>query len=257
MYYFISDVHLGFGSREVNREKEKILIRFLEEIRKDAKEIFIVGDLFDFWIEYRQVVPKGHYRLLTKISEIVESGIKINYFSGNHDFWRGKYFKAEFGIEIINVPIEIEIKGKKFFISHGDGLSFNDTGYKILKKILQNRVSQFLYSWVHPDIGIWLAKKSSSTSRDYTSQKDYSKKDGMTEFAEQKTNEGFDFVIFGHRHFPLRKDFQNGTYINLGDWIRNFSYGVFEEGKFTLARYYDKKNNKFLSISEGEVTHKN
>jgi UDP-2,3-diacylglucosamine hydrolase len=253
IYYFISDVHLGVGSKVDEKDKENILLRFLEEIKSDAKEIFIVGDLFDCWIEYKQVVPKGHYRLLNKFYEISEKGIKISYFAGNHDFWKGRYFKDEFGIDILHNPVERTIEGRKFYISHGDGLSYKDTGYKIIKKILRSRVSQFFYSWIHPDIGVWLAKKTSASSRDYTDKKDYSEKDGMRDFAIKKINDGYEFVIFGHRHRPLIKDIGNGTYINLGDWIKHFSYGVYKDGKFTLAKYFDNKENRFLKISEGEI----
>lgn len=164
IYYFISDVHLGVKSGLSTKEQESVLLNFLNEIKIDAKELIIVGDLFDCWIEYKQVVPKGFYRFFTKLDELQNDGVEITYLSGNHDFWYGTYFKDEFGIDIIHHPISKEIEGKKFYLHHGDGLAYKDAGYKILKRILRNKFSQFLYSLVHPDIGIWLAKKSSSTS---------------------------------------------------------------------------------------------
>jgi len=253
--YFIADLHLGGEIREKETLKEKVLLSFLDHIKDDVEELFIVGDLFDWWIEYREVVPKGHYRLLAKIAEFTEAGIKITYMSGNHDFWRGKYFEEEFGIKISDSHIEKVIEGKKFYIHHGDGLAYNDTGYKILKKILRSKVSQFLYSWVHPDIGIPLAKKTSITSRGYTSKKDYTQKDGLLDVAKQIINErGFDYVIMGHRHFPQAIKEGNGLYVNLGDWICNFTYGKFKNGEFSLRRYYDFKNKAVLPEISNKIS---
>jgi UDP-2,3-diacylglucosamine hydrolase len=240
-YYFFSDVHLGLEKADKEKLKETKLIEFLDYAGKDAKEIFIVGDLFDSWIEYKRVVPKGYYRLFTKIFEIKNSGIKINYIAGNHDFWNGNYFRDEFGIEICHSHIEREIEGKKFFIHHGDGFAYKDSGYRILKKILRNKLSQRLYSLLHPDFGIWLAGGTSSTSRKHTQKKDYSKKDGMKDRALSKINEGFDFVIMGHRHKPQMLPFEKGFYINLGDWIEYFTYGVFRNGKFELKSFDETK----------------
>ena len=144
-YYFISDVHLNLKGFEAEKIQEQILIDFFDYIKNDAAEIFIVGDLFDFWIEYKYVVPKGYYRLFSKIYEVVNKNVKITYLAGNHDFWRGRYFSDEFGITIIDRNLEKQINGKKFFISHGDGLAYKDTGYRILKKILRNKISQKLY----------------------------------------------------------------------------------------------------------------
>ncbi|MEO8446148.1 MAG: UDP-2,3-diacylglucosamine diphosphatase [bacterium] len=243
-YYFFSDVHLGLESIEKERLKESKLIEFLSEASRDAKEIFIVGDLFDCWIEYKQVVPKGYFRLFTKISELTELGIKINYIAGNHDFWKGDFFREQFGIEICHTHIEREIHGKKFFIHHGDGFAHNDAGYRVLKKILRSRVSQKLYSLIHPDIGIKIAKGTSETSRNHTSTKDYSETDGMKEFATKKIEEGFDYVIMGHRHTPQMSLIQKGHYINLGDWIEHFTYGVFKDKTFELKTFYNYKRNK-------------
>lgn len=236
-YYFFSDVHLGLESREAERLKEKRLIEFLDAASGDAAEIFIVGDLFDCWIEYKQVVPKGFYRLFTKISDMAAAGIRFSYIAGNHDFWKGSYFKEEFGIEICHGHIERTIGGKKFFIHHGDGFAYNDTGYRILKKILRNRISQKLYSLIHPDIGIRLAKGTSETSREYTDQKDYSKADGLRDSAFSKIEEGFDYVVMGHRHFPQMAKHDNGYYINLGDWIKHNSYGLYRKGIFELCEF--------------------
>lgn len=246
-YYFLSDAHLGMVHYEHGKEQEDILIDFLKLlVTRKAEELIINGDFFDSWIEYRQVVPKGHYRVFSAIYDLVEAGTKITYLAGNHDFWRGKYFEEEFGVPILHHHIEREINGKKFYIHHGDGLAYKDTGYKIMKAVLRNRVSQFLYSLLHPDIGLWLAKHTSSKSRGYTSQKDYSQKDGLLDAGLKKVEEGFNFVVMGHRHKPLMIKRENGCYINLGDWMKSFSYGVFSGNKFTLKQYYDFSGKKIV-----------
>ena len=247
-YYFISDVHLGIKSgRELNKLREQVLIKFIDEIQLSAAELYIVGDLFDNWIEYKEVVPKGYYKFFTKVSEAIENGLKIYYFAGNHDFWRGKYFKEEFGIDIIHTYLEKEIDGKKFFICHGDGFAYKDTGYKILKQILRSKVSQKLYSFLHPDFGIRLARHTSHSSRKYTSHKNYSSKDGLRDFAIDKLKEGYDYIVMGHRHKPIMEKSEESFYINLGDWIGNFSYGLFESGKFSLNKYYDIETREFVN----------
>ncbi len=253
-YYFFSDVHLGMSSREEEKLKEKVLIAFLESMRIDAAEVFIVGDLFDYWIEYKSVIPKGFYKVFAKLSELIEDGIKITYLAGNHDFWKGKYFKEEFGIDINFEPIERTLENKKFFIHHGDGLAFNDTGYKILKKVLRHPVSQFLYKWIHPDIGIGLARSTSRTSRVHTHNKDYSAKDGLREFAEKKLNEGYDFILMGHRHNPSIVKFGEGIYVNLGDWIDNFTFAKFKESKFEFLKFYNKDTKEFNTKEFKEET---
>jgi UDP-2,3-diacylglucosamine hydrolase len=253
IYYFISDIHLGIKSDIGVKEQESVLLMFLDEIKKDAKELIIIGDLFDCWIEYRQVVPKGFYRFLTKLGEIINEGIKVTYLSGNHDFWYGKYFMEEFGIEIIHKPVSKEIEGKKFFLHHGDGLAYKDTGYKILKVILRSKVSQFLYSLLHPDIGIWLAKKSSSSSREYTGKKNYSLRDGLQDYAVKKFGEGYNYVLMGHRHFAYTYSENGGTYANLGDWVRIFSYGEFRNGEFKLKKFYDKDKKQIVAFDKREI----
>jgi UDP-2,3-diacylglucosamine hydrolase len=240
-YYFFSDVHLGLGMPEEEKLKEKKLVAFLESIKEDCEKLFIVGDLFDCWIEYRKVVPKGYYRLLTKLNELSESGIEVNFFSGNHDFWLNTYLRDDVGLKLYYDKYNTELDGKKFLLTHGDGLSKGDWGYKIIKKILRNRINQFLYSLVHPDIGLWLAQRSSKSSRHSTSEKSHGAV-GMQEYAAKKIEEGFDYVIMGHFHRPQnieikRKDGSNGYYITLGDWIRNFTYGVFSDGKFEIKKW--------------------
>ena len=237
--YFISDAHLGLGPKEKEREKESRLIAFLERIKIDASEIFIVGDLFDAWFEYRTVMPKGFYRLFTKFDELIRSGIAIHYLVGNHDFWVRNFFRDELGMKIYRDGFTTSLQGKQIYLHHGDGLARNDTGYKILKKILRNPVSIWLYSWIHPDIGVALASSSSKKSRQYTTTKNYGEEDGMMSFAKTKLNEGIDIVILGHRHQPVCKEIGKGTYINLGDWITHYTYAELDNGTITL-RHWDQ-----------------
>jgi UDP-2,3-diacylglucosamine hydrolase len=236
-YYFFSDVHLGLKSKEEERLKETRVVNFLDSAKTDAEKIYIVGDLFDCWIEYRKVVPKGYYRLLAKLNELVELGIEINFLSGNHDFWLNTYLRDDVGLNIFYEPVIFEKDNKKFFVAHGDGLSKGDTGYKIIKKILRSPVNQFLYSLIHPDIGIKLAQGSSRTSRVHTGDSSRGS-DRMKEFGVKKIEEGFDYVIMGHHHKPQNIEISRGNgkgfYITLGDWIKNDSYGVFENGNFEL-----------------------
>lgn len=232
--YFISDAHLGLGSKEEERAKERRLIAFLDFAFRDAGEIFIVGDLFDAWFEYRTVIPKGYHRLLTKLEEGVEHGVTIHYLAGNHDYWMGSFFRDELGIRTYYHPFEAIIDGKRFYIHHGDGLANNDTGYRILKRILRSPVNIGLYKMLHPDLGINLARLSSKKSRHYTSQKDYGDEDGMITTATRKIKEGYDVVIMGHRHRPLFKQIGPGVYVNLGDWISHNTYAEASNGAISL-----------------------
>jgi len=235
--YFVSDAHLGVDRPEVEKQKERELIKFLEMVESDGDCLFILGDLFDFWFEYRTVIPKGYHRLLAKLSYLVEKGVEVNYLAGNHDFWLGDFFHTELGIQVFPEPFAVTIDGTKFFLHHGDGLTDKDIGYKILKKILRNPLSVWLYSLLHPDIGVRLAQFSSRKSRHHTSQKNYGEVDGMKKFAATKLNEGFHYVIMGHNHQPVQQKIGNGTYVNLGDWISHFTYGVFDGENFKLEQW--------------------
>ena len=236
--YFFSDAHLGLGSTEEDRQKELRLIRFLNFIQRDAAQIYIVGDLFDYWFEYKTVVPKRYFRLFAKLAELTEQNIRLFFIVGNHDFWVKNYFRDELGMEVHVNPIETEMNGKRFLIHHGDGLLKDDIGYKILKKLLRSKINIFLFSLIHPDITGWLARWSSRTSRQYTSNRKY-ESTGMVEFAAQKIKEGFDFVIMGHNHVPSCQTIDSGVYVNLGDWIFENTYAVFDGKKIKLKKWAD------------------
>jgi len=234
--FFFSDVHLGAGSKKEEQLKEERLIKFLNAIKHHASEIYILGDLFDYWFEYKTVVPKGFYKLFTMFSELRDNGVRLFFIAGNHDYWIGNYFRDEFGMEIHYEPFEKVILGKRFYLHHGDGLIKNDVGYKILKCILRNRVNIVLYSWLHPDCSSKIARWSSRKSRNYTSNRQY-EEDGMVKFAAEKIKEGFDFVVMGHNHQPGMTPLGNGIYVNLGEWMEKPTYGVFDGEKMVLKKW--------------------
>ncbi len=216
---FISDVHLGFGDRERDRHREDRLIRLLRDIRPTCCHLFIVGDLFDYWFDYRTAVPRRFVRTLAALQELRQSGLPITYQMGNHDFGHATYFRDELGIEVERGDLDVDIAGTRFYISHGDGKATNDTGYLILRSVLRNRVAQWLYRILHPDIGIGMAAKTSHGSRDYTSDKDYGPEDGLRAFAQQQLQKGYDIVVMGHRHHATHERIAGGQYVNLGHWL--------------------------------------
>lgn len=242
MVFFISDVHLGYFDRDREREREELLVAVLDRISEDCGALYIVGDLFDYWFEYKKVIPKFFLKTLSAFYSMRKKGIEIEYLMGNHDFGHIDFFQKELGIPIYKDDIEREILGKRFYISHGDGKAHNDGPYLFLKKILRSPISMKLYQKLHPDFGIGLASGSSKKSRTYTDKKDYGMSDGMFEFAEKKIAEGFDYVVMGHRHRRIYHDFGRGKYINLGDWFSNPAIGRFDGAEFSLVPV-----NEFLS----------
>ncbi|AFH48875.1 UDP-2,3-diacylglucosamine hydrolase [Ignavibacterium album JCM 16511] len=232
-YLFISDVHLGLQSREIENAKERKLVEFLNFAKSNCDELFIAGDLFDYWFEYRHVYQKGFFRTLTALQDLTEAGIKVHYFIGNHDFFHNGFFEKEIGLILYPNPSEFRLNDKRFYVGHGDGLVKNDLGYNILKLILRSSFTQFLYSLIHPDLGVALASHTSKSSRDYTSKKDYGEEDGLFEAAKRKIDEGYDFVLFGHLHRKQFLNYKNGYYINLGSWITEPCFGKFTD-KFEI-----------------------
>lgn len=234
--YFFSDVHLGLGSKEEEQKKEQALIEFLGAVERDGERVYIVGDLFDYWFEYKTVVPKGFFRLFTKLAELTERGIEISYLAGNHDYWLKSYFQDELGVRVHLEPIERTINGKRFYIHHGDGLMKNDTGYRILKRVLRSRVNIFLYGLLHPDLASRIARGSSQASRNHVGKRTFEEND-MVEYAEKKIHGGFDFVVMGHNHVPLQRNIGGGSYVNLGDWVTEQTYAVFDGKKLQLKKW--------------------
>ena len=241
--YFLSDFHLGVPDHSTSLVREKAVIRFLDTAKQDAAEIFIVGDLFDFWFEYKKVVPKGFIRVLGKLAEITDSGIPVHFFVGNHDMWMDGYFEQELNIPVYHSPQTFEFNDKKFLVGHGDGLGPGDHGYKMLKKLFRNPVAKFLFGIIPPFIGMGIAHYSSRGSRSITGGTDEKflgeDKEWLIVYCrEQLKTRYFDYFIFGHRHLPI--DFMlndKSRYINLGDWIRYNSYAVFD-GKQLELKYF-------------------
>lgn len=234
-YIFVSDLHLGISMREEENAKETLFVKMLETLDADVKALFIVGDLYDYWFEYRRVYQKGFFRTLAALYGLKEKGIKIYYIIGNHDFMHRDFFQEEIGAMMIKDSLEVELCGKKFFLAHGDGMLKGDYGYKILKKILRSKKVQWLYSWLHPDIGISIAAGTSKKSRNHTSSRGSFEKDGLMEKAGNIIAAGFDFVIFGHTHKRVIEKFPSGTYINLGTWLDKPCYGIFDETGFSVV----------------------
>ena len=240
--YFASDFHFGIPTREASVEREKRIVKWLDACAQDAAKIYLVGDLFDVWFEYRRVVPKGHVRFLGKLAELTDAGLSIEAFTGNHDLWMRGYFEEELNIPVHHAPIERTISGKKFFIGHGDGLGPGDHGYKAIKRIFRNPVSQWLYRRLHPDTGVNLAEYFSRKGPKHESEDEIflgPDKEYLIQFCLQKLREEpVDFFVFGHRHLPLEYPLPGGAiYLNLGDWIRYDSYAVFDGQLLALERF--------------------
>ena len=249
--YFLSDFHLGAPDYDSSLKREKLIVQFLDEIKYKASEIFLVGDMFDFWYEYRRVVPKGYVRLLGKLAEISDMGIPMHFFVGNHDMWMKDYFLKELNIPVYFAPKEFERNGKKFFIGHGDGLGPGDHGYKRLKKVFRNPACQWLFGVLPPYVGMGLANYMSRRSRAQTGASEEvflgENNEWLIIFCNDRLNgKFFDYFIFGHRHLPIDyrlKD--NSRYINLGDWIRYFTYAEFD-GQDLILKSYTGNDHKII-----------
>ncbi|MEJ7736009.1 MAG: UDP-2,3-diacylglucosamine diphosphatase [Chitinophagaceae bacterium] len=232
--YLLSDFHLGAPNYAESLVREKRIAAFLKQAGKDAEHIFIVGDLFDFWYEYKTVVPKGYTRILGELADLTDSGVAVSFFVGNHDMWMKGYFEKELNIPVYFEPTQFTFNNKIFLVGHGDGLGPQDHGYKFIKKIFRSKTCQWLFGILHPSWGIGLANYFSRRSRKATGQNDEhflgEDKEWLIIYSkEQLKKQHYDYLIFGHRHLPI--DFrinENSRYINLGDWIRYNSYAVFD-----------------------------
>ncbi len=241
--YFSSDNHLGAPTSEASLPREKKFVRWLDTVKDDAAAIFLLGDLFDFWFEYKTVVPRGFVRVLGKLAEISDSGIPIYFFVGNHDLWMRDYFEKELNIPVYRDPKEFTFNGKSFFIGHGDGKGPGDKGYKRMKKVFTNPFFKWLFRWLHPELGMRLAQHLSVKNKIISGDEDKKflgeEKEWLALYARRKLEEKhYDYFVFGHRHLPMEIEIGPGsTYFNLGDWITHFSYGVFDGTKFELLEF--------------------
>jgi len=232
--YFASDFHLGAPNHISSRDREDIIVKWLNEVSVDATEIILLGDIFDFWFEYKTVIPKGFTRLLGTLAKISDKGIQLRIFTGNHDLWMKDYFVHEFKAVVHKKPVKLEFGNKIFYLAHGDGLGPGDYGYKFINLIFKCRICQWLFRWLHPDIGITFANFCSKLSRSAESKYAHTflgEKEWLVNHSRMQLEKdsNIDYMIYGHRHYPKIYDLNERTkYINLGDMITNFSYAVFD-----------------------------
>ncbi|APQ17225.1 UDP-2,3-diacylglucosamine diphosphatase [Maribacter hydrothermalis] len=241
--YFASDNHLGAPTMKESRLREVKFVRWLDTIKSDAGTIFLMGDLFDFWFEYKTVIPKGFTRTLGKLAELSDAGISIHYFVGNHDLWMNGYFEEELNIPVYHKPQQYSINGTSFFIGHGDGLGPDDKGFKRMKKVFTNPVAKWFFKWLHPDIGVRLAKHLSVSNKLISGDDDAkflgNDNEWLVQYAKRKLEtKHYDHFIFGHRHLPLEIDLgENSKYTNLGDWINFYTYAEFDGVHLSLKEF--------------------
>lgn len=248
--YFASDFHLGIPDYERSLEREKKLVNWLDQIQDDAGEVFLMGDIFDFWFEYKTVVPKGFIRLLGKIAELTGKGIPVHLFTGNHDIWAFDYLASELDMQLHRQPEIRTLLGKQFYLAHGDGLGPGDNGYKMLKKVFSNRLNQWLFRWLHPDIGarmaLYFSRKSRLANFIKENKPDYVNRiedEMLYKYTAGLIDQGImaDYYLFGHRHLPVEMPMKNGCrMIILGDWVTHFTFAVFDGEKIELKRFKDK-----------------
>ncbi|MEI6866443.1 UDP-2,3-diacylglucosamine diphosphatase [Flavicella sp.] len=238
--YFASDQHFGAPTIEKSKIREKKFVAWLDMIKEDAEVIFLLGDLFDFWFEYKNVVPKGYIRVLGKLAEIRDNGVPIHFFVGNHDLWMEDYFEKELNIPVYHEPKEFTLGNKTFLIGHGDGLGPGDFGYKRMKKIFTSPLCKWLFRWLHPDIGVALGKHLSVKNKLISGDEDVKYLGAENEWLVQYCKEilktkHYNYFVFGHRHLPMTlKIGEKSEYVNLGDWITYFTYGVFDGEKLEV-----------------------
>ncbi len=232
--YFCSDQHLGAPSDAESAVRERKFVAWLNQIQADCQVLFLLGDLFDFWFEYKEVVPKGFVRTLGKLAEFQGNGIQIYFFIGNHDLWMRDYLEKEVGAIMFHRPQQFSINDKEFFIGHGDGLGPGDKGYKRMKKIFTNPIAKKLYYLLHPDFAIWLGKTVSRKNKYISGDQDDTylgdDKEWLVQYSLRKLESiHYDYFIFGHRHLPIEVQLnENSKYINLGDWVNYFTYAEFD-----------------------------
>lgn len=251
--YFASDFHLGAPNHKKSLERERLIISWLNKIKEDAAEIYLVGDIFDFWYEWKQAVPKGHVRILGKLAEICDAGIPVHFFTGNHDIWTFGYLEEEIGMKVYRNPIQVNLQGKSCFIGHGDGLGPGDYKYKQLKKVFTSGICQWLFSRLHPNASFGIANYFSSKSRIANKEQDAifngEENEWLVDYSKEILEKTYyDYFIFGHRHLPLEiKLSKTSTYINLGEWLTYNSFGVLENGKFEL-KFYNSTFTKAINL---------
>ena len=241
--YFASDFHLGVPNREASLDRERRIIRWLDQAKNDAQSIFLMGDIFDFWFEYKHAIPRGFIRFQGKLAELRDAGIPIYFFTGNHDMWMFNYFEQELGIKIFRAPLKLKVNDKHLLIGHGDGLGPGDNLYKLQKKFFDSKVCQWLFARIHPNLGIGIAQYWSRKSRITNTKREEKYLGDENEFLltyckEVESHTHHDFYVFGHRHLPLDlKVADNSRYLNLGEWVHFSTYAIFGNGNIELKKF--------------------
>jgi UDP-2,3-diacylglucosamine hydrolase len=229
--YIVSDTHLG----AVSRERERAFVRWLTHAGEAASELIINGDLFDFWFEYKSVIPRGHTRVLGALAELVDAGVPVRFVGGNHDWWGGTFLEEEIGLRVHREPITLELAGRRAFIGHGDGLGAGDLGYRMLKILLRSRLTRWGFRWIHPDVGAWLAGHASVTKEleGKTTESQLRRSAHLEAWAREKlrAEPDLDLVVLGHTHLPKLIEVEpKRFYVNAGDWVNNKSFVVLSDG---------------------------
>lgn len=246
--YFASDFHLGAYPIETSKHRERALVAWLDSIKHDAKALYLMGDVFDFWFEYATVIPKGYIRFLGKLAELADMGIPITLFKGNHDMWMFDYFVKELNARIVDDELILDVDGKRFFLHHGDGLGPGDRTYKFLKKIFRSKFCQWLFARLHPNLGIGIATRWSKHSRIANNTQETFMGDDqewLIQYAKKmEKKEHFDYYIFGHRHLPYVKGIgPSSQVINLGEWINYTTYAVWDGEELRIVNYESGMEN--------------
>ena len=232
--YFVSDAHIGTAPPDVERSREEKLLALLAEVEEKAAALIIVGDLFDFWFEYRHAVPRRGFAILARLRRLAESGLPVHFLGGNHDWWAGSFLTEQVGVVSHSEPVDLECQGRRLFVAHGDGLAPGDLGYRILRRVFRNRLAIALYRLIHPDLGIPLATRSSHTSRRYTETQPVNGPRLLEAIARPHFGRGRDAVLIGHFHRPVHVRQGARDFIINGDWMTHFSYTVLEKSVFEL-----------------------
>lgn len=242
--YFASDFHLGVPDDESSLGRERLIVRWLDEIKTQAHSIYLLGDIFDFWFEYRHSIPKGFIRFQGKLAELRDSGIPVYFFTGNHDMWMFDYFPKELGIPIYRGPVELVSPKHKLLVGHGDGLGPGDYTYKVLKRFFNSSFCQWLFARIHPNLGMAIAQRWSRHSRISNIKKQEEQFKGedkeylLSYCRETEKTKHYDFYVFGHRHLPLDlKVNESSRYINLGEWVHFTTYAEYNGEKITLKTF--------------------
>jgi len=253
--YFASDFHLGAPNFQASQKREKRIVAWLNGIKPTAQALFLVGDIFDFWFEYKHTIPKGNTRLLGKLAEFVDEGIPVHLFCGNHDMWMFGYLEQEIGVQVHKDDFQFSQNGKQFFVAHGDGLGPGDFKYKRLKKVFRHPLCQWLFARLHPNFGVGLAQWSSRSSRKANADEDSlykgTENEYLYQYVQRKSKQiSANFFIFGHRHLPLRYNINQAIYLNLGEWINYETFAQFDGEKLQLLSFKNNQFEDYITIPE-------